>query len=204
MRYLLLACCALLITGCATRDRQDDESLSAFGQQPFNLEQFDEAAFGTAGPRHGYGPDGSMIGDLPLSMGPGARFYPPGSPHLDPALSAQAQAVLKTIHFPFDSSTIMPNEAQILQGVAAFMQQNPQVLLQIEGHTCMIGTDEYNMALGSRRASSVRQFLADLGVDPNRLYTISYGEERPVDPGTSNEALARNRRAEFLVGVVGR
>ena len=69
----------------------------------------------------------------------------------------------------------------------------------IEGHCDERGTEAYNIALGDRRAESVKAFLVDMGVDPTRLTTISYGEERPVDPSRNAEAWAKNRRAHFVV-----
>jgi peptidoglycan-associated lipoprotein len=91
----------------------------------------------------------------------------------------------------------------VLQQIAAFLKRYPQVIIQIEGHCDERGTEEYNMALGSRRANAARQFLADLSIDPNKIYTISYGEERPFDPGHSEAAWAVNRRDHFLVGLAG-
>lgn len=207
MRYfLLLGCVIIALTGCKTPEEQDPLLGSDFGNQPFNLDEIDDAVLGSAGPSYGeYDQTGNMYaGDLPIAVGPGATFVEPGSGMLPPEIAAQAQAVLRDIHFPYDSSRIMPNDAEILRGIAGFMQQNQSVLLQIEGHCDERGTEEYNMALGSRRAGAVRQFLADLGVDPNRLYTISYGEERPLDPASNESAWAENRRAHFLVGLVGR
>jgi peptidoglycan-associated lipoprotein len=112
--------------------------------------------------------------------------------------------VLRDIHFAYDSSTILPNDAAILQQIGAFLKRYPNVIIQIEGHCDERGTEEYNMALGSRRANAARQFVADLGIDASRLYTISYGEMRPADPGHTEEAYAKNRRAHFLVGLAGR
>jgi peptidoglycan-associated lipoprotein len=208
MRYCLLLCCVIIaLTGCKTPEEQDPTLATDFRQQPFNLGEIDDAVLGTAAPSsYNYiNEPGNMYEgvDLPIAVGPGATFVEPGSGMLPPEIAAQAQAVIRDIHFPYDSSRIMPNDAEILQGIAGFLQQNPQVLLQIEGHCDERGTEEYNMALGSRRAGAVRQFLADLGVNPNRLYTISYGEERPLNPANNESAWAENRRAHFLVGMVG-
>ena len=70
--------------------------------------------------------------------------------------------------------------------------------LVIEGHCDERGTNEYNMALGDRRARSARDFLVNLGVDASRISTVSYGEEKPADPGKTEEAWAKNRRAQFV------
>ena len=87
----------------------------------------------------------------------------------------------------------------ILKDVAAKLKEYPDVTLTIEGHTCSIGTEAYNMALGKRRAESVKQFLVSQGIDPNRLETISYGETRLKVPERHAEDFAKNRRVEFEV-----
>lgn len=101
------------------------------------------------------------------------------------------------IYFEFDSS-ILTSEAQlILKKKAEWLQNNPKAMSTIEGHCDDRGTNEYNLALGDRRATSAKTFLADLGISASRLTTISYGEERPVDPGQNEEAWAKNRRCRF-------
>ncbi len=103
------------------------------------------------------------------------------------------------IHFEFDKSRLLPEAQDILRDKAQFLMANPDVLVIIEGHCDERGTNEYNMALGDRRASSAKSFLVDLGIAGQRLTTISYGEEKPLDPGHSEEAWAKNRRAHFVI-----
>ncbi len=79
------------------------------------------------------------------------------------------------------------------------MNRNPTRLLLVEGHCDERGTNEYNLALGERRALSVRRYLVALGIGSDRLHTLSYGEEKPLDPGHTEESWAKNRRAEFKV-----
>jgi peptidoglycan-associated lipoprotein len=81
---------------------------------------------------------------------------------------------------------------------ATYLLDNPRVQIRIEGHCDERGTVDYNLALGERRARSAQQYLGDLGVPTRRMSTISYGEENPVDRGHSENAWAKNRRAEFL------
>jgi peptidoglycan-associated lipoprotein len=101
------------------------------------------------------------------------------------------------IYFEFDSS-ILTSEAQLLlKKKAEWLQNNPEAMSTIEGHCDDRGTNEYNLALGDRRATSAKTFLVDLGISASRLTTISYGEERPVDPGQNEEAWAKNRRCRF-------
>ena len=103
------------------------------------------------------------------------------------------------IHFEFDSSTLTPEAQLILKKKAEWLQNNPGSMSTIEGHCDERGTSEYNIALGDRRATSAKNFLVDLGISASRLTTISYGEERPVDPGKSEEAWAKNRRCHFTI-----
>ena len=78
------------------------------------------------------------------------------------------------------------------------MNRNPQTKVQVEGHTCDIGTAEYNLALGERRATSAKMYLERLGISPSRLSTISYGEERPMVPNKEEANRTKNRRDEFV------
>jgi len=103
------------------------------------------------------------------------------------------------IYFAFDKSTLTPAAQDNLLQKAEWLRQNPDATVTIEGHCDERGTAEYNLALGDRRAESAKAFLVDLGIDPARLTTISYGEERPVDPRNTEEAWAKNRRDHFVV-----
>ena len=103
------------------------------------------------------------------------------------------------IYFDFDKSTLTPAAQDNLLQKAEWLRENPDATVTIEGHCDERGTNEYNLALGDRRAESAKAFLVDLGIDPMRLTTISYGEERPVDPRHNEEAWAKNRRGHFVV-----
>ena len=103
------------------------------------------------------------------------------------------------IYFDFDKSTLTPAAQDNLLRKAEWLRENPDATVTIEGHCDERGTNEYNLALGDRRAESAKAFLIDLGIDPMRLTTISYGEERPVDPRHTEEAWAKNRRDHFVV-----
>lgn len=102
------------------------------------------------------------------------------------------------IHFAFDKYNITQESRQILDAKIAFMKQNPAFVVTIEGHTDERGTYEYNMALGERRANAAKKYMVDNGINPSRIMTVSYGETRPVDPRSNEEAWAKNRRAEFI------
>ena len=103
------------------------------------------------------------------------------------------------IFFGFDQYEVSPESAATLDKQAAFLRANPAITLTIEGHCDERGTREYNLALGQRRADSVRRYLAAAGVDSNRLETISFGKERPAVVGASADAWAQNRRAVSIV-----
>ncbi len=107
--------------------------------------------------------------------------------------------LLKDVSFDFDKYDIRPQDVDILKEDAALLMKYPNVKVQIEGHCDERGTGEYNLALGERRANSVKKYLISLGVPANRLSTISYGKEMPVDPGHHEEAWAKNRRAHFVI-----
>jgi peptidoglycan-associated lipoprotein len=104
-----------------------------------------------------------------------------------------------TVYFDFDRSSIRPSETHKLESVAAFLQTNPGGDILIEGHCDERGTDGYNEALGERRALSVRDYLLNLGVNPNRLHTVSFGSTRPAVAEQNEAAYALNRRGEFIL-----
>jgi peptidoglycan-associated lipoprotein len=107
--------------------------------------------------------------------------------------------MLENIYFNFDKSLIRDDAKPVLGKVAAYMKKTPGAKLQIEGHCDERGTSEYNIALGQRRADSTKKYLVNLGVDGDRLSTITYGEEKPADPGHNETAWAKNRRAVFVL-----
>lgn len=101
------------------------------------------------------------------------------------------------IYFDFDKSDIKPEAEKILRAKGQWLRANPSYSLRIEGHCDERGTNEYNLALGDRRANAAKKYLATFGIEEARISTISYGEERPVDLGHKEEAWSKNRRDEF-------
>jgi len=113
--------------------------------------------------------------------------------------AAGAAFVNENILFSFDSSVLSDQAQQILNSKADYLRANSGVTVTVEGHCDERGTEAYNIALGERRARSVKNFLVDLGISANRLKTISYGEERPIAMGQDEASWAKNRRAQFMV-----
>ncbi len=107
--------------------------------------------------------------------------------------------LLERIHFDFDDYSLRDDAKEILRKHAQWLKEHPSVKLVIEGHCDERGTSEYNLALGQKRAESAKAFLVELGIDPSRIETVSFGEEIPLDPGHNEEAWAKNRRAEFVI-----
>lgn len=112
---------------------------------------------------------------------------------------ALSQFIAEDIYFDFDSAQLLPQAQEILRRKAEWLRNHPGARVIIEGHTDERGTVEYNLALGDRRAESARNFLMELGISPDQITTISYGEERPVDPAHDEAAWAKNRRAQFVL-----
>jgi peptidoglycan-associated lipoprotein len=109
-----------------------------------------------------------------------------------------ANDALKTIHFDFDKSDIRAQDARILDANAAWLKEHPNQIVLIEGHCDERGTNEYNMALGDRRAKATQEYLISRGLDVKRFTTISYGEERPLCTQKGERCWSQNRRAQFL------
>lgn len=104
-----------------------------------------------------------------------------------------------TIHFAYDSAVIRDSEQSSIQAVASALNADPNAKLLIEGNCDERGTEEYNRSLGERRALAAREALAKLGVNPDRIRTISYGKDKPADPGHDEAAWSKNRNDDFVL-----
>lgn len=171
---LRLLAVLLLLAGCSSTD---DEAASVSG------------GAGAAGAGAGTSGGGIASSVLPGQPVPGSQE--------DLEIS-----VGDRVFFAYDSAVLSPIASQTLDRQAAWLRQYPAIVLTIEGHSDERGTREYNLALGDRRANAVRNYLIALGVEPDRILTISYGEERPAEPGNDETAWAKNRRAVSLVSTV--
>jgi peptidoglycan-associated lipoprotein len=157
-----------------------------------------------------------QTGGAPIDPNAG-NTLPPGNP-IDPNAGVQtgggstagldefenmikdpAALAAYTVHFAFDSAAVKSSEQSNLQAVAAALSADASTKLLIEGNCDERGTDEYNRSLGERRALALREALAKAGVDPSRIRTISYGKDKPVDPGHDEAAWAKNRRGDFIL-----
>jgi len=106
---------------------------------------------------------------------------------------------LRTINFDFDKTTLTAEAKTILKANAEWLKKNPKISIQIEGHCDSRGTIEYNLALGEKRAITVKKYIMALGVKKERLSVISYGKERPLVKEDNEAAWAKNRRANFVI-----
>jgi len=146
--------------------------------------------------------DSGQAGDMGSASG-GSGAYDQGaqidSEGLTPAQrKARDQFLNEYIYFEYDSDLLSAEAQAILMQKAEYLREHPTLRVTIEGHCDERGTTEYNLALGDRRALSVKKYLENLGISGSRMTAVSYGEERPIDPGHSEAAWAQNRRAQFI------
>jgi peptidoglycan-associated lipoprotein len=116
---------------------------------------------------------------------------------------AVAADLAAMINFEYDQATIRSTDQGTLDRKAAILGANPNVKIQVSGHADERGSDEYNLALGNRRAAAAKRYLQNKGIDGGRVDVVSYGEERPLNPGHDEAAYAQNRRDEFQVTAGG-
>ena len=125
----------------------------------------------------------------------------PPEPTEDPAVVAARNraTLMEMIHFDFDRADIRADARQVLDAKVPILRADPSITLRIEGHADERGSVEYNLALGLRRANAAKDYLVGFGLDASRFEVQTYGESRPLDPRSNEEAWARNRRAEFHI-----
>lgn len=155
----------------------------------------------TGGPRT----DGPAVGDAPAI---GSDQFPTAGETGYATASAEdfegmipdrAALAAETVYFDFDSSAIKSSQESKIQNVASALTSDPSLKVLVEGNCDERGTEEYNRSLGERRALAVREALAKNGVDPSRVRTMTFGEDRPADPNHDESAWAKNRRADFVL-----
>ncbi len=147
----------------------------------------------------GGGPE-EVTPEVPVDTAPPAVEEPEPEPEEPPPPPPELkESQLKTVYFDFDKYNLRPDAKASLDFNFNLLQQFSDVIVKIEGHCDERGTIEYNLSLGEKRAKATQDYLVGLGIDPGRISIISYGKERPVDPGHTEEAWAKNRRAEFRI-----
>ena len=182
MMSLLLA--GLMITGCAKRPATTAATAAAPAPAPR----------ATPAPT----PSPSAPSSGAAAPGAAAAAAPAQTPRPSPR-EFMAVAALKEVYFDFDKYDIRPEDAKTLDANATWLKSNAENLVLIEGHCDERGTNEYNLALGERRAKATMNYLVSQGIQANRITIISYGEERPVCNEKTEACWAKNRRANFLV-----
>ncbi len=190
----LLFAFALLfsLTGCKTKGRTKTGEAPPFANATAHVEKLGP---GEGIPPEPWDPNGFEDIEPPERLEPG----PGGASHISEVDNTYEYSVVDRVHFDYDSDLIKSEWVHPLQNNARWMKDHPSYFMIIEGHCDERGTNEYNLALGERRAASVRKFLIQEGVDADRVQVKSYGEEQPLDPGHDESAWYQNRRAEFLV-----
>lgn len=180
----------LIVTGCQTGP---DPSGSAGG-----------AGGSGSGMGAGAGTGGTGAG-RGVGAGAGSSGYTSEGLGSAEAAARELAEIGDTVFFGFDEYGLRPEDRVIVERQAALLMRSPSLNVRIEGHTDERGTREYNLALGDRRSNSVKDYLVALGVDPSRISTLSYGEERPAVLASDEQAWAQNRRAVTVItgGRVG-
>jgi len=196
LSVVIFSCIGLLLIGACSKKtiRSDYPSIAGAGNQN-----------GTG--MNGNGKNGT--GSDQTTLGSGANVSENGltgdnaangtAQSAGDAQTARDQFENNDILFEYDSAALLPEAQSILMEKSEWLQNHPQASIIVEGHTDERGTVAYNLALGDRRAESARAFLLELGVNVDRIRTVSYGEERPVDPNHDEAAWTKNRRVHFVI-----
>jgi len=175
---LVMSVAALVAVGCAKKQTVKSEGAGAPG---------------AAAP--------GAVGEAPVKEAPPAPAVVARPPAAEAgvAVTEERFSQFDDVRFDFDKSEVKEDGRKASQVVASYMKKNPRATLLIEGHCDERGTSEYNMALGERRAAAVMNYLVSLGVSKGALSMVSFGKEKPLDPGHDEGAWAKNRRAHFVL-----
>ena len=141
------------------------------------------------------------VEDQGTSTGAGTQTYGAGEDTgtgVNPLNDPNSPLSVRIIYFEYDSSEIRPQYRQTIEAHAAYLKANPNAIMTLEGHADERGSREYNLALGERRALSVKNQMTLLGASAGQIRTISYGEERPAATGSNESAWSQNRRVEII------
>lgn len=184
---ILILCIGLIMTGCPKKTVVKEEPTTKKSEEAVKKEAKEEEL--------------ARIKEEEAKKAQEKEFEKSLVPKKTPGIEGEVfeSKLLKDIHFDLDKYDIRPTDAGILKENAALLVKFPNVKIQIEGHCDERGTVEYNLALGERRANGAKRYLISLGIPEKRISTISYGKERPLDPGHNEEAWAKNRRAHSII-----
>ncbi len=197
-RNLMAAAALVLIAGCAATGENTGEDQTGVQQdaaaQPGITAQPGQDAYSYA---YGQAPSGYDTYD---AGGANAGSQPGGRPGGRPgqAVAGGAVSADRIVYFDFDSVEIRPESRPVIESNARSLAGNRRIITQLEGHTDERGSREYNIALGERRANAVRQIMIAMGVSPQQVRVVSYGEERPAAGGQDEQSYALNRRVEIV------
>jgi peptidoglycan-associated lipoprotein len=189
---LVLGLAAIVSGGCAKKDMVKSEEQVPAGKSATPATDVPEYKPEQKGPE----------ANQPLAETPTKEAAVQQEPARETVTGQPAGALeneLQKVYFNFDSADLSEASRSALSKDADLLSKQPSVKLRIEGNCDERGADEYNLALGERRAKAARDYLVNLGVQPDRLSVISYGEEKPADPGHDEAAWAKNRRDEFVI-----
>jgi peptidoglycan-associated lipoprotein len=190
-----------LVTGCAKRsslppDATDSQATEETADSATTVQNETEALTAQRERERQAGIEERERQVIEESMRRRLAETPPTTPQ---AAMTLEDFVNQDVHFSYDSHTLSEDAKALLERKAAWLAEHPQIEFKIEGHCDERGTTIYNLVLGERRAHAVKQYLTALGISASRLSIISYGEEFPLDPGHTEEAWFRNRRAHFAI-----
>ena len=177
-KTLLLLSLGLFITACTTTP--EIEEAPEVVDKSGSADMADDGSGDAGSEAQSFGAEGDQASDK--------------TPLDDP----ESLVSVRVIYFDYDSSTVLSQYEEIIQAHAGFLQANPDMTTTLEGHADERGSREYNLALSERRALAVKKQLVVLGASPDQIRTVSYGEERPADPGHDEQAWGLNRRVEFV------
>jgi peptidoglycan-associated lipoprotein len=190
---VLILCVGLLLTGCPKKTVMKEEPSMRKAEEP--VAEREKAAKLAAEQ------EAARIREEEAKKAKEKEFEKSLVAKREPGIAGEVfeSRLLKDIHFDFDRYDIRPEDTQILKENAALLSKYPQVKVQVEGHCDERGTNEYNLALGERRANAAKKYLLSLGISTDRISSISYGEEKPLDTGHDEEAWSKNRRGHFVI-----